>query len=255
MDRTAVAMPDAYFPTGLPAGDDRVLSCETMAKNSERPGRLKQLRMVMRFLRQQDPKALPIIIATALGVFVVFLIVAFVTGQLVSFIILGVLTGFTAGMFVFGRLAQRAQYRMLGEQPGGGAAILDGMRGNWSVTPSVAGNRSMDVVHRAVGRPGVILVGEGSPRGVGQLLGSEKKRIARVAAEVPIYDFHIGDGEGQVPLKKLNGRITRLPRNLRKREVQELNNRLKAMPSRTGMPGGPMPKNARMPRPPRNTRS
>lgn len=225
-----------------------------MAKNSERPGRLKQLRMVAQFLRKQDPKALPIVLAAALGTFVVFLVVAFVTGALVPLIPLGVLTGITVGMFVFGRLAQRAQYTVLGSQPGGSAAILEGMRGNWEVTPGIAGNRNMDVVHRAVGRPGVVLVGEGSPRGVGQLLAAEKKRTARVAAEIPIYDFHVGDGEGQVPLRKLNGRIMRLPRNLRKAEVGELNNRLKAMPQRTGVPGGPMPKGARAPKVPRNTR-
>lgn len=225
-----------------------------MAKNSEKQGRLAQLRMVAQFLRRQNPKALPLVLLAALGTLAVFLIVAFVTGSLITFIPLGVLTGLTVGMFVFGRLAQRAQHEMLASQPGGAAAILEGMRGNWNVTPGITGNRNMDVVHRAVGRPGVILVGEGSPRGVAQLLAAEKKRTARVAAEVPIYDFHVGDGEGQIPLRKLNGRIMRLPRNLRKPEVAELNNRLKAMPQRTGMPGGPMPKGARTPKMPRNMR-
>lgn len=225
-----------------------------MAKNSERPGRLKQLRMVAQFLHRQNPKALPLVLAAALGTFAIFLIVAFVTGSFWTFIPLGVLTGFTAGMFLFGRLAQRAQYDALASQPGGGAAILEGLRGNWDVTPGIAGNRNMDVVHRAVGRPGVILVGEGSPRGVAQLLAAEKKRTARVAAEVPIYDFHVGDGEGQIPLRKLNSKIMRLPRNLRKPEVSELNRRLKALPQRAGVPGGPMPKGARMPKMPRNMR-
>ncbi len=228
-----------------------------MAKNDERherQGRLRQLRMVAQLLRRQNPKALPLVALTAVGTFAVFLIVAFVTGALLTFIPLGVLLGLTAGMIVFGQLAQRAQYAMLRSQPGGAAAILEGMRGQWTVTPGVAGNRNMDVVHRAVGRPGVILVGEGSDRGVAQLLAAEKKRTARVVAEVPIYDLHVGDGEGQVPLRRLNTRIMRLPRNLRKPDVGEVNNRLQALPQRTGMPGGPMPKGARTPKMPRSTR-
>lgn len=225
-----------------------------MATNSDRPGRIKQLRMVAQFLRRQNPKALPLVLLAALGTLAVFLVVAFVTGSLITFIPLGVLTAVTAAMFVFGRLAQRAQYDALAGQPGGAAAILEGMRGNWTVTPAIAGNRNMDVVHRTVGRPGVVLVGEGSPRGVASLLAAEKKRTARVAAEVPIYDFQVGDGEGQVPLRKLSSRVMRLPRNLKKPQVGELNNRLKAMPQRTGMPGGPMPKGARTPKMPRNMR-
>lgn len=226
-----------------------------MAKDSERPGRIKQLRMVAQFLRQRNPKAFPLILLAAAATFAIFLVVAFATGNLVMFIPLGVLTGFTVGLFTFGRFAQSTQYAMLEGQPGGAAAILEGMRGGWTVTPSVAGNRNMDVLHRAVGRPGVVLVGEGSPRGVAQLLAAEKKRTARVATEVPIYDFHVGEGEGQVPLRRLHGRIMRLPRNLKKAEVGELNNRLQAMPQPTGMPGGPTPKNARAPKMPRNMRS
>lgn len=225
-----------------------------MAKDNERPGRLQQLRMVGQFLRQRNPKAFPIILLAAAVTFAVFLIIAFVTGSLVMFIPLGVLTAFAVGTFTFGRFAQSAQYAMLAGQPGGAAAILEGMRKGWTVTPGVAGNRNMDVLHRAVGRPGVVLVGEGSSRGVAQLLAAEKKRTARVAAEVPIYDFHVGEGAGQVPLRRLHGRIMRLPRNLKKDEVGELNNRLKAMPQRTGMPGGPMPKGARAPKMPRTMR-
>lgn len=212
------------------------------------------MRMVLRFLRQQNPKALPLTGLAALVTFGIFLLVGFLIGSLILFILLGVLTSLTVAMFVFGRFTQRAQHRALAGQPGGGAAILEGLRGKWEVTPAVAGNRNFDVVHRAVGRPGVILVAEGSRKGMTQLLAAEKKRIARIGGEIPIYDFQVGEGENQVPISKLNGRIMRLPRNLRKPEVAELNNRLKAMPQRTGLPGGPTPKGAKMPKMPRNTR-
>ena len=48
-------------------------------------------------------------------------------------------------------------------------------------------------------RPGVILVGEGSPTRLASLLAAEKKRIARVAYEVPIYDFQVGERRGPDP--------------------------------------------------------
>jgi len=59
----------------------------------------------------------------------------------------------------------------------------------------------MDVVHRAVGRAGVVLVGEGSPNRLPGLLAAEKKRVARVAFDVPIQDYQVGDGPGQIPLR------------------------------------------------------
>src|SRR6266700_707543 len=67
---------------------------------------------------------------------------------------------------------------------GAAAAVLQNLRGNWSVTPAVSGNRSMDLVHRAVGRPGVLLISEGPSSRVSALLGAEKKRLARAAHEV-----------------------------------------------------------------------
>src|SRR3712207_8461572 len=56
----------------------------------------------------------------------------------------------------------------------------------------------LDAVHRVLGRPGVILVGEGSPSRVRPLLAQEKKRLARIAGDAPIYDVLVGDDEGQV---------------------------------------------------------
>ena len=125
------------------------------------------------------------------------------------------------------------------------------MRGNWTVTPAVTANRNMDVVHRAVGRPGVILVGEGAPSRLGGLLAAEKKKTARVAHDVPIFEFQVGNGEGQIPVRQLQRKIMRLPRNLRPAAVSDLNSRLKALQPAMQMPKPPLPKGARQPRMPR----
>lgn len=215
------------------------------------PGRIKQIRMVAGIIREKNPRALPIIALSGAGIIVVFVVVGLVTGLAGLLIPFGVLAGLATAMVLFGRFAQSAQYAAVEGQPGAAAAILQSMRGSWTVTPAVTANRNMDVVHRAVGRPGVILVGEGSPTRLPGLLAAEKKRISRVAHETPIYDFQVGDEEGQVPISKLQRKIARLPRNLKGAEVTELNYRLKALPQTLQAPKGPMPRSGRMPRPPR----
>jgi hypothetical protein len=214
-------------------------------------GRLKQIRMVAGIVRRSNPKAMPIVFGSALGILAVLVVVGLLTNLAPLFIPLGVLLGLAAGMILFGRFAQAAQYATIEGQPGAAAAVLENMRGNWTVTPAIAANRNMDVVHRAVGRPGVILVGEGSPARLASLLAAEKKRVARVAYEVPIFEFQVGNEEGQIPLSKLQRKIMRLPRNLKPAAVSDINHRLKALQPSLQAPKGPMPKNIRQPRMPR----
>jgi hypothetical protein len=214
-------------------------------------GRLKQIRMVAGMVHRANPRAMLIIFGSGLGILAVLVIVGLLTGLAPILIPLGVLLGLLAGMILFGRFAQSAQYAAIEGQPGAAAAVLENMRGNWTVTPAIAANRNMDVVHRTVGRPGVILVGEGSPIRLATLLAAEKKRVARVAYEVPIFEFQVGDEEGQIPLGKLQRKIMRLPRNLKPAAVSDINHRLKALQPSLQAPKGPIPKNVRAPRMPR----
>lgn len=55
------------------------------------------------------------------------------------------------------------------------AAVLQSMRGNWVVTPAVAFNRNQDLVHRVIGRPGVVVVGEGVPGRTVGLMAQERR--------------------------------------------------------------------------------
>ena len=221
------------------------------SEDPAKAGRLKQIRMVASLVNQQNRKALPIIAGSAVGIIVVFVLIGLLTGSAAFLIPLGVLLGLLAAMILFGRFAQRAQYSAIEGQPGAAAAILQSMRGNWTVTPAVTANRNMDVVHRAVGRPGVVLVGEGAPSRLTGLLAAEKKKTARVAHDVPIFEFQVGDGEGQIPVSQLQRKVMRLPRNLRPAAVSDLNYRLKALQPSLQMPKGPLPKGARQPKMPR----
>ena len=214
-------------------------------------GRLKQIRMVASLVNQQNRKALPIIAGSAVGIIIVFVVIGLLTGTAGFLIPLGVLLGLLAAIILFGRFAQRAQYSAIEGQPGAAAAILQSMRGNWTVTPAVTANKNMDVVHRAVGRPGVVLVGEGAPSRLTGLMAAEKKKTARVAHDVPIFEFQVGNGEGQIPVSQLQRKVMRLPRNLRPAAVSDLNYRLKALQPSLQMPKGPLPKGARQPKMPR----
>ena len=221
------------------------------AEDLAKAGRLKQIRLVAGLVNKANPKAMPIVIGSGLGTVVILVVVGLLTG-LASFLIpLGVLLGVLVAVILFGRFAQSAQYSAIEGQPGAAAAVLENMRGNWTVTPAIAANRNMDVVHRAVGKPGVILVGEGSPTRLASLLAAEKKRVARVAYEVPIIEFQVGNEEGQIPISKLQRKIMRLPRQLKPDAISDINHRLKALQPSLQAPKGPLPRNARQPRMPR----
>jgi hypothetical protein len=158
------------------------------------------------------------------------------------FLPLAVVAGALAALIAFGRRAQGSAYRQVEGQPGAAAWVLEGMRGDWRVTSGVAGTAQLDAVHRVLGRPGIILVAEGSASRVRGLLAAEKKKVARVVGDTPIYDIVVGDDEGQVPLRKLSSHVMKLPRNLTAAEVNSLGRRMSALGgARMPVPGGPLP--------------
>jgi hypothetical protein len=216
-------------------------------------GRIQQIKLVAGIVRKDNKWALPTVAGIGLAVLLIFVLIGVLVGGalMILLIVLGVFGGLSSSMLAFGRFAQSAQYRAIEGQPGAAAAILQNLRGGFYTTPAIAANRNMDVVHRTVGKPGVILVGEGSPTRLPSLLAAEKKRIARIANQIPIYDFQVGDAEGQIPIRQLQKKIMKLPRNLKGQNVAELNYRLNALPAALQMPKGPVPRSTRMPKPPR----
>ncbi|MGY1828837.1 DUF4191 domain-containing protein [Geodermatophilus sp. SYSU D01180] len=212
-------------------------------------GRLKkvgnQVRMIKQaysLTRKNDPKLPWFMLIAFVAVAGLVELVAILFGAPFLFLPIAVVLGVLAAMIVFGRRAQGSAYRQVEGQPGAAAWVLEGMRGDWRVSAGVAGTAQLDAVHRVLGRPGVILVGEGSPVRVRGLLAQEKKRIARVVGDTPIYDVTVGEEEGQVPLRKLSAHVMKLPRNLSAAEVNTLGRRLAALGgARPPVPGGPLP--------------
>lgn len=220
-------------------------------EDSENPGRLKQIVLTYKMTRRADRMIGWILAGVGLVTLGVLLAIGFLIGHPVYAGILGAVLALLAMAIIFGRRAERAAFGQMEGQPGAAAAVLENIGKGWTITPAVAMNRSQDVVHRAVGRAGIALVGEGNPNRLRGLLSSEKKRMARVVSDVPVHDFIVGDEEGQVPLKKLRTTLLKLPRALQGGQVTQVNDRLRAMGdlmSNMPIPKGPMPKGMRMPR-------
>ena len=216
---------------------------------SDKPSRFENIRTAFTLTRRNDPKMLPLVAGAALVVLVVFVLLGLLFGQPIYFSILAVLLALLAATLVFGRRAASSAFSTVEGQPGAAAAVISSLRGDWRVTPAVSFTRNQDLVHRVVGRPGVVLVAEGAPSRTGALLGQEKRRVARVVGDTPVYDLTVGDEAGQIPLRKLQGHLTKLPRNLKPAQVDALDARLKALGgTNVPLPKGPLPRSGKVPR-------
>ena len=210
-------------------------------------GRIRQIFQAYRITKKQDKHLGLVLLAWFLGVGLLVGAIGWFLHPVFG-VVMGFMTGFTALMLVFGRRAERAAYAQVEGQTGAAAGALQMLRRGWTVKPAIALTKNQDVVHRVVGRPGLILVGEGQASRVRQLLVAEKKKHARVAGEVPVYDIIVGSADGTVPLPKLVSHIRKLPKNIKPAEMTELVQRLRALDAmrpQTPLPKGPMPTSAK----------
>ncbi|MBP7903460.1 MAG: DUF4191 domain-containing protein [Candidatus Planktophila sp.] len=177
-------------------------------------------------------------LATAIGV---------VTNHPIYAGLLGLLTSIIIALVIFTRIAGSAAYASIEGQIGAGASVLMAIRKGWTTTPAVAVNRNQDMVHRSVGRAGIVLTGEGSGAAVKQMIADERKKSERFAPGAPITEIIVGDAAGQVPLKKLQKHIQKLPKKLSAHQMRELRMRLKAVGGMSlPIPKGPMPKGVKI---------
>jgi hypothetical protein len=215
-------------------------------KPEKKQGRLRQMAMVYSMTKETDPRIglilLGVFLAAAGAAFVLFFFV--LPGGLVLPIVTAVLLGVLAALIVFGRRAQRSQYAQIEGRPGAAAAALSQLRRGWKVEPGIAFNRNQDIVHRVVGPPGIVLVGEGNPHRLKAMLGNERRKHERVVADTPIHEVVSGDSAGAVPIPKLSRHVSKLGRNIKPAEMTDVLQRLKALDanrSNIPIPKGPVP--------------
>jgi hypothetical protein len=216
----------------------------------KKPGRIAQIKSTYRMARRSDRWIGWVTLAAILVTLGVFVALGFILDRRILYPVMGLPMALLVGALIFGRRAERAAYAQIEGQPGAAMAALGTLRRGWDTTPVVAANKHQDVVHRAVGKPGIILVGEGtSHQRLTNLLNQEKRRHARVSPETPIHEIIVGRGEDEIPLPKLARQVRKLPRQLRGAEITELRSRLRALGTQpVPMPKGPLPKGLKIPR-------
>jgi hypothetical protein len=215
-----------------------------------------QLRQAYQLGKVGDPRLGWIVLGVFLVTWALFVAVGFLVKAPVFFAILGLLGALSAAVFVFGRRVERSIFKQVEGKPGAALQGLGGLRRGFTVEQEpVAVNRYQDAVFRVVGKPGVILVGDGNPTRVSSMLANERRRHQRVLGDLPIHEIQVGTGEGQVPLRKLSRTIIRLPRTLSGPQMTELDHRLKALGvthNAVPIPKGPLPKGIKIPRAPKS---
>jgi hypothetical protein len=209
--------------------------------------RIKQIGMVFSFTAKRDRLFIPLVLVGVIVPLAVAIVLS-VLGFGWSWLGIGVLAALLAVMIILKLRSNKARMAEMAGQPGAAASLIENMRGDWRVTPAVQYTGQFDMVHLVVGRPGVILIGEGNPHKVRQLLGQEKRRLAKVIGSADMRDFIVGDEEGMVPLKSLRNTLMKLPRTVSGKDVNALDKRLKALSSQPRMPKGQIPKNMRPPK-------
>jgi Domain of unknown function (DUF4191) len=210
-------------------------------------GRLKQIGMVFSFTAKRDKKFVPYV-AVAVAVPIIAVVIAVILGASPIWIPIGVMAALIGTMILLNLRSQKAMMAEAEGQPGAAASIVETMRGDWRVSPAVASTTQFDMVHLVIGRPGVILLGEGSPSRVRGLIAQEKRRLVKVIGNADLRDYQIGNGEGQIPLNKLRSTLMKLPRTITGKDVNALDKRLTALSARPQMPKGAIPKNMRPPK-------
>jgi hypothetical protein len=222
-----------------------------MAKTPEQPTmkRREQFVETFKMARRGDPRLvwwLPgaFVIGAAVGFGIFWLLPGSGTFHLVAGIVGAVMVGLVTTLAIFSRRAQAAAYAQLDGRPGAAASALTTLRRGWKSEPAVGFNKQQDVVHRVVGPPGIVLVGEGNASRLKALLANERRRHERVAADTPIHEFIVGTDEGQVPLPKLVRTISKLKRQVTPAEMTDVLSRLKAIDAarpNIPLPKGPVP--------------
>jgi ElaB/YqjD/DUF883 family membrane-anchored ribosome-binding protein len=211
-------------------------------------GRVRQIIRAYQVTHEYD-RALPYLM---IGVFLLPIAIGVLIGLLWGYafnvIFAGVMVGLLATMFMLVRRAKAATYKRYAGQAGSAEVALQMLPKKWVSTPAIAANRNRDVIHRTLGPGGLVLIGEGEPGRVRQLLASEVKKHERVAYGVTVTTVIMGNKEGQVPLDKLADHIRKLPKALQPNQITDIKQRLRALDALrppVPVPKGPMPTNPR----------
>lgn len=212
-----------------------------MAKKNDsgtkEPGKVKQLWQIFQMTRKADKALVPILILTLIAPLSAGIALAiFISGgsifTLVLYIITGVLVSILLTMIVLGQRAEKTAYEQISGQPGAvGAVMRSALRRVWQASefPVAVNPRSQEAVYRAVGKPGVVLVGEGAQSKTKKMLEDERRAVLRVVPDVAVHFIYVGPDADSTPLPKLGKKMRSFKNSLRKAEVLAVSHRLNSL--------------------------
>jgi hypothetical protein len=225
----------------------------------KRPGFFRQIRSLFTFTREVYPWLGWLL----LGILVLGLAVGILLGVLIQpdplglilWGLAGLMLGLLAAMMTLTRLSTKAMYRKLDGMPGATGHVLSTMLGrNWrsSEMPVGVNPKTQEAVYRAVGRGGVVIVGEGSRGRLTRLMRDERMKVSRVANGVPVHELYVGHGEDEVSIAELVRTIKSYPKVIDRatmgavvQRIESVSQSLASLP----IPKGIDPTKARAPRP------
>lgn len=218
-------------------------------KTSDDPrdwSRPKQMIEVFKRTKEYDPQLVWLMIGGGALALLAMVALGIVLGSWLMYSILGVFLGVVAALWVLLLRAKKANYRRYhGEAGSAEVALAELNQKKWTMSMAITMDRSMNMVHRAVGPAGIVLVAEGEQSTKAkQLLTSETRRHEQVAYGIPVTAIMLGDKTDEVPLESLAKQIKRLPKSVSSPMLTEVKQRLKALDAirpKAPIPRGPMP--------------
>ncbi|MFS0733012.1 DUF4191 domain-containing protein [Microbacterium sp. 1P10UB] len=230
------------------------------AAPEKRPGFFSQLRTLFRFTREAYPW-LPYVLAgillvgIGLGVLIGFLLPPVAVWSVILWGVTGLMLGILAALMTMTRLSSTAMYKKIDGMPGAAGHVLSTSLGRkWQSGDMPVGinPKTQEAVYRAIGRGGVVIVGEGARGRLTRLVNEERSKVQRVAQGVPVTVLYVGHGDDEVPIGKLPSTIKALPNAIDRgtmaaviKRVESVSQSLASLP----IPKGIDPTRARAPRP------
>lgn len=225
--------------------------------SQKEPGRIRQMWQVFQMTRRYDSAIVPLLILALVAPTGAGILLAIFLGggnpvPMILYIVAGVLGGVLLLLIILGRRAERAAFSQMQGQPGAvGAVLKTSLRRSWIGNEiPIAFNKTQDAVYRAVGRGGIVLIGEGPKSRTQPMVEKERTNVRRILPEVPVHVIFVGPDPDSTPLHKIVPSLARLKRTLNRTEIQAVSNRLSSL-GKTGLPipKGIDPQRVRAPRP------
>ncbi|GHF08242.1 DUF4191 domain-containing protein [Pseudolysinimonas yzui] len=225
---------------------------------AKEPGRLKQMWQVFQMTRRYDGTIVLYLLLAFLAPIGAGIVLAVIFGAgnpvlWILYIVAGVLAGVLLSLIVLGRRAEKAAFSQIEGQAGAvGAVLKSSLRRSWTGNEiPINFNKTQDAVYRAVGKGGVVLIGEGPRTRTQPMLDKERANVRRILPEVPVHLIYVDAHDPEATsLHRIVPTLAKYKRALNKSEIQAVSNRLQSL-GKNGLPipKGIDPQRVRAPRP------